>query len=304
LPLARRSPPLHGAEGAAGETRYSRTPEPRGAGAFPRAKGATVRLYWEVFRHGFRRYATYRAATVAGLFTNTVFGFLRAYVLVALFAATATVGGYDLSDALTYVFLGQGMIMTVYMWSWWEIALAIRSGDIVTDLSRPFDYQSYWLAQDLGRACYHAVFRGIPPFLVGALVFDLRLPGSPLTWLLFVASVAVAVCVSFGLRFIVNLAAFWLLDYRGVGAISTACGTFLSGFVVPIAFFPGWLAAIAHALPFRGMIQVPIDVFLEKERGWALVGVLAVQLAWAAALFAAGRLLLGAARRRVVVQGG
>ena len=263
-----------------------------------------MRLYWEVFRHGYRRWATYRAATAAGVFTNSVFGFLRAYVLVAVFAASATIGGYDRSDALTYVFLGQAMIMTVYMWSWWEIALAIRSGDIVTDLYRPFDYQAYWLAQDLGRACYHTIFRGIPPFVLGAIVFDLRMPESPLTWLLFAASVLMAVCVSFGVRFLVNLAAFWLLDYRGAGAIATACGTFLSGFVVPVAFFPGWLALIAHALPFRGMIQVPIDVFLEKESGGALVTMMAVQAAWAAALFAAGRLVLGAARRRVVVQGG
>ncbi len=49
-----------------------------------------MRLYWEVFRHGYRRWATYRAATAAGVFTNSVFGFLRAYVLVAVFAASAT----------------------------------------------------------------------------------------------------------------------------------------------------------------------------------------------------------------------
>ncbi|MBV9255191.1 MAG: ABC transporter permease, partial [Actinobacteria bacterium] len=35
-----------------------------------------MRLYWEVARRGFRRYATYRAATVAGVFTNSVFGLI------------------------------------------------------------------------------------------------------------------------------------------------------------------------------------------------------------------------------------
>jgi ABC-type uncharacterized transport system permease subunit len=132
-------------------------------------------LYWEVFRHGFRRYATYRAATVAGLFTNTVFGFLRAYVLVALFAATATVGGYDLSDALTYVFLGRddhdGLHVELV-----GIALAIRSGDIVTDLS------AVRLPVVLARArpwpCL--LSRGLPGHSAvprgRSLVFDLRLP--------------------------------------------------------------------------------------------------------------------------------
>jgi len=49
----------------------------------PRApRGFSV--YWELARVGYRRYATYRGATIAGVFTNTVFGFLRAYVLIAL----------------------------------------------------------------------------------------------------------------------------------------------------------------------------------------------------------------------------
>jgi ABC-2 type transport system permease protein len=263
-----------------------------------------MRLYWEVARRGYRRFATYRAATFAGVFTNTVFGFMRAYVLVALFAARSEVGGFDLTDAVTYVFLGQGLIMAVYLWGWWEVALTIRSGDVVTDLARPFDYQLYWLAQDLGRAAYHALFRGVPPFLVGALVFELRLPDHPLTWPAFALSVALAVCVSFALRFMVNLSAFWLLDYRGAGAMAQAVWTFLSGFVIPVAFFPGTLRAVAEVLPFAAFLQTPVNVFLEKERGWELAGALAFQAVWAVVLLLLGRVLLAAAMRKVVVQGG
>lgn len=263
-----------------------------------------MRLYWEVCRRGYRRFATYRAATFAGVFTNTVFGFLRAYVLVAVFTTTDSIGGYDLADSLTYVFLGQALIMTIYLWGWWDIALAIRSGDIVTDLSRPFDFQAYWLSLDLGRALYHFLFRGVPPFVVGMIAFDLRLPSDPATWAFFAVSVALAVCVSFAIRFIINLSAFWLLDYRGVGTIVTGIWTILSGFAVPVAFFPGWLKAIANATPFVSIVQAPIDVFLEKHSGPDLAMVLAIQLAWAVGLLFAGRLMLQAAMRKVVTQGG
>jgi ABC-2 type transport system permease protein len=263
-----------------------------------------VRLYWEVACRGYRRFATYRAATFAGVFTNTIFGFMRAYVFVALFAARPEVGGFDLADALTYTFVTQGMLMVCYIWGWWEIALTIRSGDVVTDLSRPFDYQLYWLAQDLGRAAYHAVFRGIPPFVVGALAFDLVVPGDPVVWAAFLVSVALAVCVSFAFRFMVNLSAFWLLDHRGIGGVAAAVWTFLSGFIVPVAFFPGPLEAVARALPFVAFVEIPVEVFLGKHEGAALVRALAFQAAWAAALLAAGRLMLAAATRKVVVQGG
>jgi hypothetical protein len=38
-----------------------------------------TRTYGALVRSGFRRYATYRQATVAGAVTNSVFGFLRCY---------------------------------------------------------------------------------------------------------------------------------------------------------------------------------------------------------------------------------
>ena len=263
-----------------------------------------MRLYWEVACRGFRRYATYRAATFAGVFTNTIFGFMRAYVFVALFQVRSEVGGFDRADALTYTFVGQGMIMAVYLWGWWEIALTIRSGDVVTDLYRPLDYQLYWLAMDIGRATYHVISRGIPPFIVGAVVFDLRLPEHPLTWAAFVLSILLAVCVSFAMRFMLNLTAFWLLDYRGVGQIAAAAWTFLSGFIVPLAFFPGRLEDISRALPFAAWLEIPVEIFLEKSQGIELAGALGFQAAWTVVMLAAGRWVLAAAMRKVVIQGG
>src|SRR5581483_8557744 len=150
-----------------------------------------------------RRYATYRGATVGGVFTNTVFGFIRAYILIALFSAVPHVGGYSLRDALTYTFVTQGMLMPLYLWGWSEIADTVYSGQVATDLYRPFDYELYWLAQDVGRATYHGLFRGIPPFLIGAVFFTLRLPHHPLTWVAFALSFYLAVSVSFAMRFMV-----------------------------------------------------------------------------------------------------
>lgn len=265
---------------------------------------ATLRLYWEVARRGYRRYATYRGATAAGIFTNTVFGFMRAYVLIALFQARPHVGGYTVADALTYTWLTQGALMTIYIWGWREIADRIRSGDVVTDLQRPVDFQLYWLAQDLGRALYHAVFRGVPPFLLGALVFRLVLPQDPGTYLLFVVSLAIAVCLSFAMRFITNILAFWVMDYRGLDALVSVFWTFLSGFAVPLAIFPQPWRSIAEALPFAGLIQTPIDIFLQKLHGLQLLGMLGLQVGWTILLLALGRWLLTAARRKMVVQGG
>lgn len=263
-----------------------------------------LRLGFELARRGYRRYAAYPGATWAGVFTNTFFGFLIAYVLLAVFEERATVGSYDASDAVTYVWLSQGLLMTIYIWNWFDVALRVRTGDIASDLHRPVDFQAFWLAQDLGRAAYHALYRGVPPFVIGALVFDVILPGSAVLWLGFAVSVLLAVVVSFAYRFLFNLAAFWLLDYRGVGVLAMVASTFFSGQIVPLAFFPHWLEILAWSLPFAAMIQAPIEVWLGHAKGAELAGVLALQAFWAGALLVIGRAVFGAGLRKLVVQGG
>jgi ABC-2 type transport system permease protein len=263
-----------------------------------------LRLWWEVARRGFRRYATYRWATFAGVFTNSVFGLIRAYVFIAMFEVVGRAGGYDLADALTYTFVSQGLLMPLYIWGWQEIADTVTSGQIATDLYRPFDYQLYWLSQDLGRATYHALMRGIPPFVVGALLFDLRVPAHPVTWLAFVLSCYLAVAVSFALRFIVNISAFWLVNARGVNALAAGAWTILSGFTIPIAMFPDAARSVVRVLPFVAMLEFPMDVFLERAEGADLLRTVGVQAAWAVLLLLVGRAMLAAGSRKLVVQGG
>ena len=263
-----------------------------------------LRLGFELARRGYRRYAAYPGATWAGVFTNTFFGFLIAYALLAVFEQRETVGDYDARDAVTYAWLAQGMLMTIYLWGWFDVALRVRSGDVATDLQRPLDFQGYWLAHDLGRALYHGLFRGVPPFLLGALVFDLIVPHDPRVWLAFVASVTLAVVTSFAFRFIFNLAAFWLLDYRGAATLAMVASTFFSGQIVPIAFFPDWLATVAWALPFAAMVQAPIEIWLGHAEGLELLGLVGLQAFWAVVLLLVGRAVLAAGMRKLVIQGG
>lgn len=262
-----------------------------------------MRVYVELARKTFRRKSTYRAATAAGVFTNTVFGFLLAYVLLAVYEERPLVGGFDAVDAVTFTFVAQGLLMVVGLFGDNEMANRIRTGEVISDLSRPVDYQAWWAAMAYGRAAFHLVFRGVPPFLVGALAFDLRLPGASV-WPWFLLSVAVAVGVGHAWNFLLSLWGFWLLDGRGPIAIGWLAASFCSGMYVPLVFLPDGAAAVTRVLPFAAMLQLPIEVFLGKHPGAGAAGVVALQLAWAAALMAAGRLVLARAVRRVVVHGG
>ena len=263
-----------------------------------------MRLYWELFGLGFRRTAAYRAAAISGAITNTFFGFLRAYVFIALYQSRPDAGGYSLTDALTFAFVTQGLAALVALWSWWDISETVQTGQVATDLSRPYDYQLAWLAQDYGRAAYQLGMRTVPPTVVGMIAFGFGLPTDPLRWVLVVPSLLLAIAVSFGWRFCLNLTSFWIIDHRGVAGLGLVAGFLLSGFVVPLAMWPEGLRAAVALLPFAAMVAVPVDVLLGKLQGVDLVAALALQAFWAIAMLGAGRVLLGAAMRKLVIQGG
>jgi len=265
-----------------------------------------VRLDWELARRGYRRYAAYPGATCAGLFTNVFFGFLIASILLAVYDEASEIGGYDARDAIAYVWISQGLLTVVGIFGagWWELARRVQTGDVASDLQRPVDVQRAELAQDAGRAGYQLLWRAVPQFLLGLFFFEITIPVEPGRWLLFATSVALAVLVSFGVRFLVNLCAFWLLDYRGPVLLMIAVNLVLSGAIVPLAFFPGVLDTIVRLTPFASMLMAPIDVYVGEPLGGSDAAVLALQLSWALALFVAGRLVLAAGTRKLVLQGG
>jgi ABC-2 type transport system permease protein len=264
-------------------------------------------LYVAVAVRAFRRYSTYTAATLAGIFTNSVFGVIIAFVYVAVWKENRNAGGYDATDAVTYAWLAQAMIMTVAIFpggSTDDVAERIRTGDVAIDLYRPVSFLGWWLATDLGRALYHLLTRGIAPTLIGALLFHLRYPSGPVAVAAFLLSVALAVVISFGIRMLVATSAFWLLDQTGVANLAMLFAVFFSGLAVPLVLFPGWTRDVVMALPWSGFVQVPADIWLGRRNGADVLAGLGFQAAWAGVLLLVAAAVIRLAKRKVVVQGG
>ncbi|MER5430842.1 ABC-2 family transporter protein [Streptomyces sp. NPDC002588] len=264
----------------------------------------SARLYAAVAAGGFRRYATYRAATAAGVFTNTVFGLILVYTYLALWDERPHLGGYDQAQAVTFVWLGQAFYATLAIQGGgfeMEFMERIRSGAVAIDLYRPADLQVWWLANDMGRAMFQLLGRGVVPFVFGALFFPTALPSDPVVWLTFLVALVLAMLVSFGIRFLVALSGFWLLDGTGALQVMMVTGIFCSGMTLPLNAFPEPYGDVVSALPWAAQLQMPADLLFGRADP---LPVFAFQAVWAVVLLGAGRLVQSAAMRRVVVQGG
>lgn len=253
----------------------------------------------------FRQYSTYRMATAAGVFTNTIFGFIRASIMfAAITTAGGELGGYTALQAATYVWLGQALLAPVEAFGTREVSQRVHQGDIAVDLLRPIDFLGLYYAQKLGRAGFLVLGRGIPPLVIGALVTGLALPEDPRSYLLGAISVLLAITVAFLADMLVNLAAFWILETRGLSVVYLAVMNLLSGFLIPIVWFPDWLLGIARATPFPSIIQTPIDTLSGRVPPAEAVASVGVQVVWVLVLAVAAHVVLRTGQRRLEVQGG
>jgi ABC-2 type transport system permease protein len=268
---------------------------------------ASIATFGALVGSGFRRYATYRQATLAGTFTNIVFGFLRCYVLLAVAAGAAggRPGGYDREQLVTFVWVGQGLLTVTGIWGWTELADRIRTGDVASDLLRPVSPVTSYLAADLGRAAHGMLTRFLPPVIVGAIFFAPAVPQRWQTVPLFLLSVVLAVVGSFGCRYLVNATAYWLHDARGPVMLWTVSSGVLAGLYFPLRLLPaGAAVTLWVATPLPGLLQTPLDVLVERDPPGRQVGLVVLQAAWAVGLLYLAKIVQRRAERKLVVQGG
>ncbi|HEY3291834.1 MAG TPA: ABC-2 family transporter protein [Anaerolineae bacterium] len=263
-----------------------------------------MRLYIELFKRAFQRTLTYRAATIAGLLTNLFFGLLRAAVMVALYGARPDVGGFSLQAAITFTGVSQAIIAFQNLFGSYEIMESVSSGDIASDLLKPYSYFGMWMARDFGRAVSNLALRSFVLMAAYAVMFHISVPSSVGQWLALLVTLILSWAVSFAWRFLVNLAAFWSPEARGIGRMAFGLALFLSGFLMPLKFFPDWFVTLCNLTPFPAMVNTVVEVYLGVLTGPALLQALLVQAVWLAMLIIVAQLVMRAGVRRLVIQGG
>ncbi len=263
-----------------------------------------LRFYFAVGWTAFQRQLVYRWANFAGLLTNIFFGAIFSYVIVALYHARPVVNGYGVIDSLRYTWLVQALIMVVLPFSWYDLMQTIRSGEVVSDLSKPCDFYWYWFSREVGRNLYYLLFRTVPIYGAGMLLFGIGLPDQWHSWLAFALSLPLGAMLGIAYRFLYNIVAFWVLEARAIALLAGVVALFFTGSYVPLPLFPDWLRMIANWLPFNGLLSLPAEVFMGKVAGNALWFELARQGCWVVLLTVVVRAVSRIATRRVIAQGG
>src|SRR5205807_9962275 len=127
--------------------------------------------------------------------------------------------GYDRSHLLSYVIVSQTLLTFQFtVRTVWSIEGKVRSGEVVIELMRPIDFQGMMLATAVGAGVHTLLFNMAPKFALFALAGVVGSPVSLMALGSFVISTLLGFLVLFGLHFLIGVAAFWLVEVRGLYA--------------------------------------------------------------------------------------
>jgi viologen exporter family transport system permease protein len=209
---------------------------------------------------------------------------------------------------VTYAILGA---LASEVLTWWEgphfyIGWRVRQGTLVGDLLRPVALPYQLFAIRLGESLATLATMAAPALLVAGLVFGLEPPagGFLAGGLAFAASLCLSFVVLYCLNFLAGMVVILTTSLPGVATAYHGVMVVLSGVWIPLWFYPGWLRALADALPFRTVFFTPLSIYVGFTHGSGLAWALASQLGWTAAMVLAVAGAWRGVRRRLVIQGG
>jgi len=254
----------------------------------------------------------YRAAAVAGLWTQIFFGLVLIMIYEAFYrSSSADVQPLTPAQIATYVWLGQALLAMQPWQADAEIREMVRSGAVVYELCRPIDLYTLWYVRALAGRTAPTVLRAAPMAIFATLVLpaigldEWRLvPPGLGAGLAFAVSITAALALSCAITVLMNLSLLWTISGEGIVMITSTLVMLCSGMLVALPLFPDRVRVVLERLPFAGIADLPFRVFTGAIPTTELATVLARQLGWTVALVALGRWLLGRGVRRLVVQGG
>jgi ABC-2 type transport system permease protein len=267
----------------------------------------TFHKYLTVFGIGLQDTFVYRW----NFLIRAVFGIVpllgTIFIWRAVFEARGTdIGGYEAGEMIFYFLLTllvENLVTPTE--DEWRIAAEIREGQISALIIKPLNHLAYRTSLFISyRALYTLVILPVLALVFLAFREYLRLPADWTTWPAFLVSVGLAALIQFFIAYSLAMMAFWILEISTIVFIFYSFEYFLSGQVFPLDIMPGWLQVFLHWSPFTYELFFPVQIYLERVKGAALLEGLAIQAGWAAITFGAARLLWRLGVRKYQAVGG
>jgi ABC-2 type transport system permease protein len=261
-----------------------------------------LRAYPTLLRIGLAEAVAYRAEFVVWMLTTTM-----PLVMLALWTAVAReapFGRWGESDFVAY-YLAMLIVRTLTgSWVVWEMNGEIRAGTLSMRLLRPIHPILAYSAEHLAAVPLRAAIA--VPIALGLLAATSgeRIVDDPVIAAILPLSIIGAWLITFLAMCMIGTVGMFLDKSIAVFEVWWGMQAVLSGYLVPLALMPEWLRNVASWLPFRYMLEFPVQTLTGMTTRATALRDLGVQWGFVAIFLVAALALWRAGVKRFEAFGG
>lgn len=276
-----------------------------------------LKKYKPFFRAGLMDLLAYKFSLFIWLFVTIFEVAVVIFLWIAVYKNSvdgidSIINGFTFKEMICYmVMINLLTFVTTSGNTLWTINTEIKEGTISMAFVKPISYRFRFIATTLGNLFGTSIIIGLPCFTIAYLIFYLidfivieSIWVFILHILLFVIAQIIAAVLADVIDYIFGILCFYTSSGFGISQIKNIITSFLSGALLPLAFFPESIRDIIFNLPFAGIGSNPILIMLMKVDLLESLKLIGISIIWLVILELFAAFLFNRASKKITVHGG
>ncbi|PZO95933.1 ABC transporter permease [Streptococcus halichoeri] len=269
--------------------------------------------FWKRYRPfisaGIQELITYRVNFFLYRLGDVMGAFVAFYLWKAVFdsAKQPLINGFTLSDMTFYIIMSFVTTLLTKSDSSFMIGEEVKDGSIIMRLLRPVHFAASYLFMEIGFRWIVLISVGLPFLLV---ISGVRVMAGLPFWqvlasiFLYLLSLLLAFLINFYFNICFGFTAFVFKNLWGSNLLKNALVSFMSGSLIPLAFFPKVVANVLSFLPFSSLVYTPVMIVIGKYNLRQIGLALGLQLFWLLVMVVLSQLIWKKVQYQLTIQGG
>lgn len=240
-----------------------------------------MRPYIKIIDNIFKESVEYRLNHILSFIVIALPLIIIYFLWNTIFYGKNLVGGYDKPAIVTYYILAILLQDFVYPGVNYEISRDIREGTLSNYLIKPINYMGVQFSIKTGASIPYSIVAIVITlifvfFMRSTIVFQINI----FLLLLFLLSVILAFILAFLISYSFSLLFFWLERTNSIELLLNAVLPLSMGMILPLSFFPHSLEILLDFLPFKYLLNFPIDIYLAHLKIERVIQGMGIQVIW------------------------
>ncbi len=210
----------------------------------------------------FKNSIAWRSSMMLSIITGPLIVFANYAIWGGIFAASdsSTIAGFTFEQLMMYITISALLFYLIWDDVDYTLQDSVREGTLIKYLLRPLSFFWTEFVAKIGHRLLAVILEFIPAMIVVYLVLGDAVLDGHFGW--FAAAIAIAFVISFLIRALLGMLAFYFTKPRGMIQIYAVISGLLYGSFLPLSMLPQFVQKISFFLPFQFVGFVPAQMFI------------------------------------------